>query len=256
MSDPRITFASSVGARDTSEVRQLLTNTAVHIVVPEGVLCTFTGQVLTYQIATLLGRLFDLIILDGDEQITTHSSFTLLTGPFIPNLHSYLQALRPIQAAQPSINDVFVVIGSGAKQSGTIYLGSTAWSAKFSRHSPQSVEDTQNSVGAIAAGILGAAEVFKTVFNNRLEKAVMKDSYRLSLINYGLSGTEEDEPVLPSHIDLNGVLFGCGSIGCGVVGHLLLSPSLNGTLTLVDNGRFDERNPFKYSFLDWETASS
>lgn len=55
---------------------------------------------------------------------------------------------------------------------------------------------------------------------------------------------------------IDATLFGAGSIACGFAQALLLTPEARGRIAVVDNGRFDPRNPVKYSLLDATTANS
>src|SRR5258708_25751422 len=144
------------------------------------------------------------------------------------------------------------VVGQDVDVQGLLFLGATAWGARFSLTDPQSVSDTTNPIGALAAGTLGASEVFKHVFSGKLRGAVNIPSYSLSMLDYQEIG--ESEPALPDCIDVDATLFGSGSIGCGFLLGALFTPQLHGTLTIVDNGRFDTKNPYKYALLDWSTA--
>lgn len=253
MSDPRKSFLNSVSTAGEIIVSELTSGTTVQLVLSDDAVNTFAGQVLVYQLATLTARLFDRVELNGSETAECNEHFSMLSGAFLPALRALLPTLRP---TNPSIiansKVVRVVIGKGLEERGAIYLGSSDWTAYYSTIEPQDVIDTLNPVGALASGTLGASEIFKNVFSGKLRGAVSAPSYTLSMLNYGFP--PELEPSLPDHISIDATLFGCGSIGCGFLLGILLTPQLYGKLNLVDNGRFDTKNPYKYSLLDWSTA--
>ncbi len=177
---------------------------------------------------------------------------TLLSGPFLPELRLLLGKLRPLSPMVGSSQTVNVVVGQDVDVQGQLFLGATAWGGLVSQTDPQSVSNTMNPIGALTAGTLGASEVFKLVFSGKLRGAVNALNYTLSLLDYQEIG--ESEPALPDCIDVDATLFGSGSIGCGFLLGTIFTPQLHGALTIVDNGRFDTKNPYKYALLDWSTA--
>ena len=256
MIDPRLSFVGSLTG-DVSAVPALIGGTPVRIVAGTGATSSFVGQVLTYQLSTLAYRLFDRVELIGDESAPSHPDIPYLEGAFLPALRRLLPTLRELPKPVASERQaVTIVVGNGASETGTLYLGASGWTAYFSANDPQPVYGSDNPLGALAAGAIGAAELFKFVFRHLLTGAFTKPSYALSLLDYGGGGADSAlrEPELPGDIDLDATLFGCGSIGCGLLAGLLLTPQLHGSITLVDNGVFDHRNPYKYSFIDWETG--
>jgi hypothetical protein len=250
MSDPRFSFLDHV-TTGGEEVEQLIRGTAIRIVTGKDATGTFAGQVLLYQLATQLARLFDRVELEGDGRFHSRPELPGLDGPFLPALRALLPTLRPLDPSAPVTNSITVSVGRSDETS-QINLGASGWSAHFSLRDTQPVADSPNPLGALAAGTLGAAEIFKVVFEPYLRNVYRPTGYSLSLLDYGPGGTAE--PDLPDRIDLDATLFGCGSIGCGLVLGVLATPRLHGSLTVVDNGRFDEGNPYKYALLDWTTA--
>lgn len=252
MSDPRFTFLRNVTADDEQVLGELISGTTIRIVLSHDAGKTFAGQVLMYQLATLTARLFDRVEICGEDANLCHPRMALLSGPFLPELRLLLGKLRPLSPIAKSYRTVNVVVGQDVDVRGELFLGATAWRALFSQTAPQSVSDTANPVGALAAGTLGASEVFKYVFSEKLRGAVNAPGYTLSLLDYQEVGGSE--PALPDCIDVDTTLFGSGSIGCGFLLGTILTPQLHGVLTIVDNGCFDTKNPYKYSLLDWSTA--
>jgi hypothetical protein len=252
VSDPRFTFLRSVTADDERSLRELISGTTIRILLSCDAGKTFAGQVLTYQLATLTARLFDRVEIYGEDADLCHPRMTLLSGPFLPELRLLLGKLRPLSPMAESSRMVNVVVGQDVDVQGQLFLGATAWGVLFSQTEPQSVSDTTNPIGALAAGTLGASEVFKHVFSGKLRGAVNALSYTLSLLDYREVGGSE--PALPDCIDVDATLFGSGSIGCGFLLGTIFTPQLHGALTIVDNGRFDMKNPYKYALLDWSMA--
>lgn len=252
MSDPRFTFLRSITADDERVLSELISGTTIRILLSRDAGKTFAGQVLTYQLATLTARLFDRVEICGEEADLCHPRMTLLSGPFLPALRLLLGKLRPLSPMAESSRIVKVVVGQDASVQGQLFLGATDWGALFSQTEPQSVSDTTNPIGALTASTLGASEVFKYVFSGKIRGAVNAPSYSLSLLDYHEAAGSE--PALPDCIDVDATLFGSGSIGCGFLLGALFTPQLHGALTIVDNGRFDTKNPYKYALLDWSTA--
>jgi hypothetical protein len=253
MNDPRFSFLTSVSSISNIEaVAEFLRSTKIQITVSPEVNTTFSGQVLVYQLATLLTRLFDHIELIGDEEAQCHTHLSLLSGPFLPALRNLLPTLRCLGSTPSPSKVVNVVVGTSAEEA-HIFLGAGPWSAKVSRMEPQSITEALNPIGSLAAGALGASEVFKEIFRDQLQGAIINDGYILSLLDY--SHETSAEPLLPDQLSIDATLFGCGSIGCGFLQGALLVPQLHGKLVTVDNGRFDEKNPYKYSLVDWATGT-
>ena len=257
MSDPRLSFASAV-TLPNAEVRDRLNGTVVRIEVTPGALVTLPGQVLTYQLATLTARLFDHVVLEGDDAVRVHAGIRLLTGAFLPSLRELLPTLRPTSAEEPSGQFIRMQVGDDDSSSSPqdLFVGAVNWVAMLSTSEPRPVREGTNPCGALAAGALAAAEVFKLAFDGRMTGALRATEINLSLLSYAASeeGRFVDQPELPDRIAIDAVLAGCGSVGCAFLLGALLTPGLEGRLATVDNGVFDSRNPYKYSLLDWSAA--
>lgn len=252
MSDARLSFVVGLTDHEQSDALDVLTSTTIHIVIGEDASASCAGQVLTIQLAALCMRLFDRVVIDGNAEQATHPDVLLIQGPFVAALREYLKKIRPIDTCDER-REITVAVGN-VSRSADIYLGSTGWCATVSLDTAQSVHDTLNTIGALAAGTLGASEVFKSVFQGKLRGSV-KRSYTLSMLDYSSVPANKGEPELENDLYFDATLFGCGSIGFGFLQALILGPKSSGKLTLVDNGKFDLKNPFKYSLLDFETAA-
>lgn len=256
MTDPRFSFIGSLTG-NADIVASLIGGTPVRIVVSDNACRSFTGQVLVYQLTTLAYRLFDQVELVGSEDVRSSPDVPYFQGFFIQSLRQLLPTLRERPDMGVATRQaVTIVVGSGALETGNLYLGASGWAAYFSTEQPQTVNGGDNPLGALAAGALGAAELFKFVFQGYLTGAFSKSNYSLSLLDYKAATGDQaiSEPTLPRKIFMDATLIGCGSIGCGLLSGLLLVPQLHGAVTAIDNGVFDCKNPYKYSFIDWEAG--
>lgn len=228
MTEPRISFLTSVAAEDDATIRNRLRDTVVRIVAAREATRSVSGQVLSYQLATLVARLFDRIELVGDAGDGTMPSLHLTSGPFLTSLGEILRNVRPgvsvtVNGRDGSPSAIRVLVGAGntdVEDGFDVYVGSTDWTAMVSVARPQAILAPEDlPVGALAAGALGAAEVFKRVFGDVLRGSVVLnpgsalDGYALSLLTYG-SGSGEEPTCLPQSVPVDITLIGCGSIGC------------------------------------------
>lgn len=243
MSDPRASFASGVVNGDHEELRSAFERTTLIVRIGDATLRTVTGQVIAYQLATLWIRLFERIVIEGAE--TAPSLIPLVPGPFVPGLQAMLQYLGPCNHER-SDDAVIVGIGSDAGYGCDVYVGSSGWGASVSLEDPVPVEPTDNTLGALAAGTLGAAEAFKWAFLGRIRGAVNR-AYSISLLDYGSESVVS--PELPKDLRLDATVFGCGSIGVGFLQAALLLPGLSADLVLVDNGALEAKNFYKYPLV-------
>lgn len=253
MTDQRVSFIETISPQAREELLAVLNRTEVSISVAPEALAAGTGQIVVYQLATLTGRLFDRVTLEGDESVPADAALPMLDGPFLEAVRRACSELRPI-ASEPAERTIRVRVGSGGGADCDLFLGATAWSAFVSPSSPRPVRDSACPVGPLAAGTLGAAEVFKLAFDAKAPGALARREYSLSLLTYGDGEGYEPEPAPDLPLDL--VLYGAGSVGTGFGHALALAPQFAGPVAIVDNGAFDEKNPYKYSLLDWATASA
>jgi hypothetical protein len=264
LSDPRLSLISVAAGEDLGHLFSRLEQSRIEIIIAPEVTAAPAGHALVYQLATLTSRLFDNVHLWGDEEAPAVAEFPLLTGRVLAAVRSAMRctrtALTGATGADARLIRVFVGDISPPQQldSLDLYVGASEWGACLSISHPQQFTATTNPVGALAAGALASGEVFKLVFSDVLRGSVIlgrgvPDTYSISLLTYSpTSGTSE--PRLPDDITMDVVLFGCGSIGCGVLLGLLSTPHVRGRLTVVDNGVFDETNPYKYTLLDSSSA--
>lgn len=252
MIDQRVSFLEAVSSQGREELVGILNRTEVSISTAPSTLATAAGQIIVYQIATLASRLFDNVALEGDESIVADLALPMLGGPFLEEVRRVCSELRPT-SSEAVTRAIRVRIGEGDIEA-DLFVGATAWSAFVSPSSPQPIHDSGCPVGPLAAGTLGAAEIFKLAFGTKVPRTLVGQEYSISLLTYGDGQKDEPEPGPDLLLDL--VLYGAGSVGTGFAHALALAPQFAGTIAVVDNGTFDEKNPYKYSLLDWATASA
>lgn len=258
MTDPRLSFVDGLSSATEAELLQRLGGTVVHIDVGRDALVTLPGQVLVYQLSTLAARLFDRIELHGDEDVAVHADFRLLRGPFMSGLRRVLPTLRPLSPLPTNGRTVRVVVGEATlcNELPDLFVGAAEWVALISASKSLPVLEGTNPCGALAAGALAAAEIFKLTFDGCLAGALRASEVSLSLLTYAPVALEslDAQPAIPAEAAIDATLVGCGSVGCAFLQGVLLTRTLSGRLSVVDNGAFDIRNPYKYALLDWAAA--
>jgi len=252
MTDPRLTFITGIASAEAGTIQNVLEGTTIRIVIDQEACHTLAGQVLTYQLSTLLIRLFDRIELHGDEFATSLVALVSRRGPFLSTLRALLRTIRPLTSSSPPGGVYTVVVGQHNATPGELFLGASAWGVHVSAHTPQAVADTKLPIGALGAGALGASEVFKRIFAGQLHGAYTIPDYVFSLLDY--QRHTPGEPGIPDRIEIDATLFGSGSVGCACAVGLLVTPLLHGNLVIVDNGRFETKNAYKYPLLNWSAA--
>lgn len=126
-----------------------------------------------------------------------------------------------------------------------IYIGSDGWVAKVSRTAPVGSGRSTNCFGAGAAACLGAANVFRTVFNEQLGKPPLDDSLEFSLLDPNLRDCALPNPST-KQIDVGNVhIVGLGAIGNGILWALGRS-DVRGEFHVIDKERIDLGNLQRY----------
>lgn len=124
-----------------------------------------------------------------------------------------------------------------------IYLGSEGWTAFASAEGPQRIGTSSNPFGSAVAACLGAANVFRAVFQG--DRAVLD---RNTIFTIAAPETKE-VPAKPSGDLGELVLVGCGAIGNATAWALSRVP-LSGLVHLVDHECIDLGNLQRYVLAD------
>ncbi len=83
MTDQRVSFIETISPQAREELLAALNRTEVSISVAPEALAARAGQIVIYQLATLTGRLFDRVTLEGDESVLADAALPMLDGPFL-----------------------------------------------------------------------------------------------------------------------------------------------------------------------------
>src|SRR5438552_3542216 len=101
MTDPRVSFASSLAAAGAADVLAILGGTVIRIRIGRHAIETSSGQILIFGLSTLTARLFDRVVVEGDETVQVHPRVVpgLGAGDFIERLRTVITTIRPVEAA-------------------------------------------------------------------------------------------------------------------------------------------------------------
>ena len=169
----------------------------------------------------------------------------------ISNLRQLAKKINPAISLRKSLKQVkaCLVIGQTEirlpSEGPVIYLGSDGWVARLQVDGPVGSGHSSNPFGAGVAACLGAANLFRAIFGERLSAGDIDRSAELSLLNFKTGSTSENPSLGP--VDLGeSILVGLGAVGNGVLWALARCP-IRGTLRLVDHDTLDLGNIQRYS---------
>ncbi len=187
-------------------------------------------------------------------RIATHVIVSIPAEPTLEDANRNVRAIAaavelkpPIQFREHPLDDTVIVLWIGANAPAlkrTICISSRGWLAAVSRGGGfPALRGNTNAIAATAAAALGVAEVFKCLVE--IPAAIRAPIQTIwSLDTYGTE-CAYDGPVLPSTIDVDAVLLGCGAIGNGValtLDELGATVAMRGRLGLVDRQVFTAEN--------------
>jgi len=198
---------------------------------------------------------------------------TNLTARFYPTIsfdfgqhgREYEAALRTlaseinpvIEFGEPSNSTYALVIGD-VRPSGRaecIHIGSDRWTARVSSSKTLHCADSENPIGAAAAGCLGVANLFRLVFANELPSSSVDIDSEISFIEYD---TEQQSAFKldSGDIDLGSVhLVGAGAVGCAALWTLARCKWVHGTIHVIDPETIAQSNLQRYILSTQSDAS-
>jgi molybdopterin/thiamine biosynthesis adenylyltransferase len=101
--------------------------------------------------------------------------------------------------------------------------------------------------GAGVAACIGAANVFRCVFQEHLGQPKLDQDLALNVVNFSTTASAAPVPASIGEIDLGETfLVGLGAIGHAAVWALERQPGLRGVLQLIDDEDYDATNPQRY----------
>ena len=128
-----------------------------------------------------------------------------------------------------------------------IRLFSDGWASFFSCNKPISISNNQgfNPIGAMGSACFGATECFKRLLeltgNSKKIVTNHSNNFMFSFLDYSISNNNSD---FPKKIQFNEniLLVGNGAVGSSFVYGLNQIPNVFGSVSVVDNDKFDESN--------------
>lgn len=242
---------------------------------------TIEGRTTLTLAVNLAARLYPTLVLltHGDDAAQFKLELAALAYAINPNI---LLADAPVAASTSdsahrltdpsgggSRKNVVLVIGDTSaiefRLNGefcSIYVGSNKWDARVSTSQPVGSGSSEIPFGAAAAACLGAANVFRHVFQAELRNPALDHSLTFSTLSLlTMAGVEmnsvdvldEDAPATLDCVNLGEtVLVGAGAIGQAVLWSLARTRGLGGTLHVIDDEVVDDTNAQRYIL----TASS
>ncbi len=127
---------------------------------------------------------------------------------------------------------------AGAK----LHVSADGWTAYVSSREQRPFGSSSIPFGAAAAGCIAVANVFRHIFRDALENAVLDEDIALSLCSYDQSTSD---PKLPSSLG-EVHLVGAGAIGNAVIWTLARLPQLSGVLHVIDPEEVELSNLQRY----------
>ena len=159
-------------------------------------------------------------------------------------LDSFLQNIQSKSFESEPILSIIIGNKKEAVQN-PLYLSSNGWSIYLSRKKPCPWRIfTRNLLSAIYIASLGVGEVFKLLVEDYASVEII-DDFIYDFITHGKTNQPVINPLLPSYLDINLTLVGCGAIGQAIA-FVLDQFELRGKITLIDPDIIDESNKQRY----------
>lgn len=155
---------------------------------------------------------------------------------------------QDIEIAQEIPLATIVVGDTEVKRTNKVfYIGADNWTVIFSARHVVPIGNSQNPFAAGATACFGAANVFRTVFRDQLNKGDTDGDFRLSLLNF-----ESEPPVGDFSIDNTiisiheALLVGLGAIGNGTLWSLSRLKNIQGKIQIIDHEKIELSNLQRY----------
>lgn len=217
---------------DEERIRMVLESVRVGLAIGTDAAQCSEGRALLDLLIRLLARLYPALVIrtENEAQGTADDAKTLA------------RRINPT-IEFPSVPTVEIVVGAVPPSAGAwprIFVGSNGWNAFVGTKGPQSLGASENPLGAGIAACLGAANLFRLVFQNA-EAALDTDSIFSALGND--SNRAGDATLTGSFGEV--VLVGGGAIGNAAAWALSRIP-MEGLLHVVDHQAIDLGNLQRY----------
>ena len=189
----------------------------------------------------LIDRFLTKIRLVGNQEI--------LTKYFPPSFPQKLQAKTFEEEA-----DLSIIIGNMKSEvPNPLYIASSGWSIYLSHENPCHWKDyANNSLSAIYVAALTVGEVFKLIIKDFVNVEI-REEFIYDFVTHGKQQQPVNIPSLPSYLDVNLTLIGCGGVGQAVA-FALNQLKLRGIIKLIDPEIIDKSNQQRYLLAFDETV--
>jgi hypothetical protein len=222
---------------DEERIRETLETTRVGVAIGADAAECSEGEAIIDLLIRLLARLYPTLVIRGDFRAQSA----------VENAMNLARAINPNIDFGSSHPTVEIAIGrvllpsDGWRQ---IFIGSNEWNALVGTKEPQTLGSSQNPFGAGAAACLGAANVFRFVFQGG--GASLDEDLVFSVIEE--EAHHHEQPKLTGSIgDI--VLVGAGAIG-NATGWAFSRLPMPGLLHIVDDQTIDLGNLQRYVLAD------
>ncbi len=184
-------------------------------------------------ILNLLNRFLTKIRYRGDLEVLKK---------YFPN--SFLESIQSKEFTEtPNLS---IVIGNSAEAvENPLYISSNGWSIFLSQKEPCPWKDFENNpLSAIYVSAIAVGEVFKMLVEDFVSIEI-RDEFIYDFITHGKGDQPVKDPVLPTFLDLDLTMIGCGGVAQAIV-FALNQFDLRGRITLIDPDFIDESNKQRY----------
>jgi hypothetical protein len=226
---------------DYDDLVNLLEQRIVGIAFDEQACTTVEGWWTTELLANLLARFYPRLSFFPQD-----SSAAMRIGELI----ELALAINPkIEIVESEVEpDAVAVVGSRATslKCPQIYVGSKNWTVSVSSFRPVGSSTFANPFSAGAAACFGAANIFRTIFSDKLGLADNAESFELSLRTFKFESDNSLNLPSSSVAIEECFLVGNGAIGNGAVWSLSKFPEFHGQLHLIDDESIDLSNLQRY----------
>ncbi|MFX0008912.1 MAG: ThiF family adenylyltransferase [Candidatus Hermodarchaeota archaeon] len=174
-----------------------------------------------------------------------------LTQIFPPSFSQKLQTKTFEEEA-----DLSIIIGTEISDcKNNLYIASSGWSIYLSYKEPCNWKKfTNNSLSAIYVAALTVGEIFKIIIKDYVSVDISEE-FIYDFITHGKDEQPVNIPTLPSNLDVNMTLIGCGGVGQAIA-FALNQFRLRGNIILIDPDIIDESNRQRYLLAFDETVGA
>ena len=144
------------------------------------------------------------------------------------------------------VPDLSVIIGKSTESvENPLYVSSNGWSIYLSRKEPCPWEEfKKNSLSAIYVSALAVGEIFKLLIQDYVSVEI-REEFIYDFITHGKGDHPVKKPSLPSFLNLDITMIGCGGVGQAIA-FALNQFDLRGRISLIDPDFIDESNKQRY----------